>query len=241
MTSLLDKLNLRPQERRVVVLGAAAVFVVLNFFFVWPHIDDFSRVNRQIAEARRTLANYQQEIARTADYQSHLDKLQRLGSAVLPSEQAVQLLHTVQDQARLSDVLITSTRTQPTGVSGASTNQFFDEQTVAIDVNTGDKELVNFLIALGSGDSMIRVRDLDLRPDPPLYKLLGKLTLVASYQKKPKTVTPAAAPRPAAANARTNGTTTARTNAITVRSNAITARPHLTNPVTFNRTNKLKS
>ncbi len=246
MTSFLNKLNLRPQERRMVVLALVVVFIVLNFFFVWPHAGDFTRVNRQIASARKTLGDYEQEIARTTEYQTRLDKLQRLGSAVLPSDQAVQLLYTIQDRARLSDVLITGTRTQPAASTGGPTNQFFDEQSVALDTTTGDKELVAFLLALGAGDSMIRVRDLDLRTDPPLYKLLGKLTLVASYQKKPKLAPPPAvatnvAPaRPGPGSARAGGTNRAAAPQPVKLNPAPPGRP-VTNHVTLNRTNRLKS
>ncbi len=58
---------------------------------------------------------------------------------------------------------------------------------------------MRFLHALGSGDSMIRVRDMDLRPDPPRYRLNGTITLVASYQKKPRGTRPVPPPATAAA------------------------------------------
>jgi hypothetical protein len=243
--SFLNKLNLRPQERRTVVLALVVVFMVLNFFFVWPHAGDFTRVNRQIASARDTLGNYQQEIARTTEYQTRLDKLQRLGSAVLPSDQAVQLLYTIQDQARLSDVLITGTRTQPAAAAGGPTNQFFDEQSVALDTTTGKGELVAFLLALGSGDSMIRVRDLDLHTDPQLYRLLGKLTLVASYQKKPKLAPPPAVAtnttpaRPGTGGAPAGGSNRAAAPQPVKLTPPPPGRPP--NNVPLNRTNRLKS
>jgi len=50
---------------------------------------------------------------------------------------------------------------------------------------------VDFLYSLGSGNSLIRVRDLRLHPDPPRQQLQADIRLAASYQKK-------AAPRPAA-------------------------------------------
>jgi len=40
MNTFLDKLNLRPQERRLVVMGSAALFIVLQFWLVWPHFND---------------------------------------------------------------------------------------------------------------------------------------------------------------------------------------------------------
>ncbi|MEO6034508.1 MAG: hypothetical protein ABIQ35_04560, partial [Verrucomicrobiota bacterium] len=59
-------------------------------------------------------------------------------------------------------------------------------QSIQISVNTGEKELVDFLLNIGSGSSMIRVRDLDLKPaDQNRYRLQGRITLSANYQKKP--------------------------------------------------------
>ena len=148
--------------------------------------------------------------------------------------------------AHTSDSVITGTRTQPPAATGGSTNQFFDEQSVALDTTTGDKELVAFLLALGAGDSMIRVRDLDLRTDPQLYKLLGKLTLVASYQKKPKIAPPPAVTtnvmpaRPGPVGARAGATNRAAAPQPVKLNPAPPGRP-VTNNVTLTRTNRLKS
>ena len=60
---------------------------------------------------------------------------------------------------------------------------------------SGEKELVDFLYRLGSGNSLIRVRDMNLGTElPARQKLQGSLTLVESFQKKPVKV--AAAPPP---------------------------------------------
>ena len=44
---------------------------------------------------------------------------------------------------------------------------------------------MDFLYNLGSGNSLIRVRDLALHPNPPRQALSGNVKLVASYQKNP--------------------------------------------------------
>lgn len=192
MSDFLNKLNLTTQERRILVVFVAIAFVVLNAVFVWPHFGDLAKVQQQLNAARKTLDTYKKEIARVPAYRARLEELEKQGEAVLAAEQALQLTRTVQSQAQLNNVIITGTRP----VTSTSTNQFFDEQALSIDVTATDKELVDFLVALGSGNSMIRVRDMDLRPDPAQYKLLGKITLVASYQKKPKAAaTPPPAPR----------------------------------------------
>ena len=52
-----------------------------------------------------------------------------------------------------------------------------------INVQATDEQLVDFLYKLGSGASMIRVRDLELQPDAPHQHLTANIRLVASYQK----------------------------------------------------------
>lgn len=202
---MFDKLNLRPQERRFVVITITIIVVVVSVLFVFPQFKDWSKLQAAKATARATLETNQTEIARVPEYQTQLQRLELAGSAVLPAEQALDLTRTLQSKAQERGVAITGTR-PAAQAGGASTNQFFDEQLVSVDVSCLDQELVDFLVALGSGDSMIRVRDMDLRPDPPQYRLLGKITLVASYQKKPKATpatsglrpgAPPSAPRPA--------------------------------------------
>jgi hypothetical protein len=204
MSSFLDQLNLRPQEKRIAMAVMVGVVLLLSALFVWPKLGEWQKSQEALAKSHKTLAAYQTEIAKIPAYESRLRDLEGQGSAVLPEEQALQLTRTVQTQAQKEHVPITSTRAgTPTPASSSNTNSFFDEQTVLIGVNTREKELVGFLYSLGSGSSMIRVRDMDLRPDPPRYRLNGSITLVASYQKKPKVVPRPAAP-PRAATVLTN-------------------------------------
>jgi hypothetical protein len=62
---------------------------------------------------------------------------------------------------------------------------FFIEQVQNINVTATDSQLVDFLFKLGSGASMVRVRDLELQPDPAHTHLTANIRLVASYQKNP--------------------------------------------------------
>ena len=188
--SFLDQLNLRPQEKRILAVVLVVALVLVSIFFVWPKLGERPKLVTALEASRKKLQSYQAEIARVPDYQARLRELEGQGSAVLREEQALQLQSAVQTQAQQHGVPITSMRVGAPSPSTTTTNVFFDEQTVIVGVNTGEKELVNFLHALGTDNSMIRVRDMDLRPDPPRYKLNGSITLVASYQRK----SPAASP-----------------------------------------------
>ena len=48
MTNPLDRLNLRPFEKRLVVAVGVVLFVVLNAWFVFPHFSDLG-----VAQERR--------------------------------------------------------------------------------------------------------------------------------------------------------------------------------------------
>jgi hypothetical protein len=183
--SLFDKLNLRPNERRLVIIVAIVVFIILNFIFVWPKFGDWGKI-----KARRTIANglitqYERELANTKRYQLEMKDLETQGAAVASEEQAVKLSTTVQNQAALSGVQVNryDPVRQTALSSGGKTNQFFEEQSGIINVVTEEKALVDFLYNLG---------------DPPRHRLQGNITLVASYAKKapPKAVAPATGAKP---------------------------------------------
>lgn len=188
MTGYLERLGLTPQERRLVVAVAIALFGVLYFWLVWPRFGDWNKFGSDIDKSRALIAKYKSEIDRTAEYESKLKKLEGEGAAVIPEEQANELQRTIQTQASSSQVFTTGITPVGTGsVKATAASQFFEEQAMLVRFATGDSELINFLVALGSGNSLIRVRDLSMKPDASQTKLQGQCTVVASYQKKVET------------------------------------------------------
>jgi Tfp pilus assembly protein PilO len=182
MTAFLDRWDLRPQERRLVVVFAAVLFVMVNLWFVWPRFKDWKLLKDKIDHTQTTLRRYTNEIARLPDYKKRLSALEKEGSTVLPSAQSVEMVRAVQRLALTNHVKIDYLG-QPTKSIGPNTNSFFEELSLPIKVLTGEPSLVDFLYELGKGDSMIRVRDLLLSPGPSGTNLSGQITLVASYQK----------------------------------------------------------
>jgi Tfp pilus assembly protein PilO len=179
--------QLRPLERRLAVGVLVVLFVVLNWVFVWPHFSDWGNLRGRLDDARNKLKLYQTAIAQMPALQAQVKIFENEGEFVAPEDQSINFLRTIQSQALQSGVGIVNTSRQMT-----HTNEFFSEQTQNIEVIATDSQLVDFLYKLGSGASMVRVRDLELQPDASHQHLSGKIRLVASYQKN------AAAPAPAA-------------------------------------------
>jgi len=195
MTNPLDRLNLRPFEKRLVVGVAAVLFIVLNAWFVFPHFSDLAQAQKQRDDALEKLKRWQVEINQEPNYRKQIRELESESQAVPTEDQAIQFSRAIQMQQAQSGVNITSTSKQT-----VRTNQFFLELTQQISVESGEAQLVDFLYNLGSGTSLIRVRDLALHPNPPRLALSGNVKLVASYQKNsPKKAAPAANPSGAAA------------------------------------------
>jgi hypothetical protein len=186
MNSLLDKLNLRPQERRLVLGSSAVLFAVLQVWLVRPYFSQWSQVGAELRNARATLNTYRTELARTNAYQLKLNELEGQGTSVLAAEQAQPtiLMRQVQDQAERSKLSYGPISPVPKTTAASKTNHFFEEQAINLGVNpTGDDELIDFLVAMGSSDLRIRVKNLDLSPDNTGTKLKGAMVLVASFQK----------------------------------------------------------
>src|SRR5262245_6334895 len=208
MNSVFAKMNLTPQEQRLVVAIALVVFVVLNVWFIWPHFKDLSRLKKQQQNLQADLARYKRLIDQAPVFKRDLEKLKEMGVELPTESMVLELVKTVMAQAALSGVTINNYT--PVQSAAFQTNQYFEERTLQISVNTGEKELVDFLYGLSSGGSLIRVKSMSLQPDhPQRMRLTGNISLVASYQRqtplKPATAAPVAAGKTGAVvSAKTN-------------------------------------
>ena len=173
--------QLRPMERRLVVGGAVVLVLVLNAVFIWPHLSDWGKLRNRLDEAHRKLKLYQTAVAQIPALTADVKKFESAGEFVAPEDQGINFMRTIQGQSAQSGVAIVNTSRQLTRTNDA----FFVEQVENINVLATEEQLVDFLYKLGSGASMIRVRDLELQPDPPHQRLNANIRLVASYQKSP--------------------------------------------------------
>lgn len=186
--------QLRPMERRLVVGVAVVLLIVLNAVFIWPHFSDWGNLRARLDKARSELDRNQKAAAQIPALATEVKKFENEGEFVAPEDQGINFMRTIQMQSAQSGVQIVNTSRQITHTNDA----FFVEQIENISVLATEEQLVNFLYKLGSGASMIRVRDLELQPDAPRQRLNANIRLVASYQKNPSAA-PAAKPATAKA------------------------------------------
>lgn len=179
--------QLRPLERRLVVGVGVVLLVVLNWLFIWPHFSDWNDLQQRQAEAQRRLKLYETAVSQIPALQAQVKTFESEGEVVAQEDQGINFLRTIQAQAQACGVGVVNPSRQITHTNDI----FFIEQVQNIGVAATDDQLVDFLYKLGSGASMIRVRDLELQPDLPRQRLVANIKLVASYQKNPKPATAA--------------------------------------------------
>ena len=199
MTRYLDKLNLRPQERRLVIFVIIVVFVALNWFFVRPYFGELGRTKQHIIDSENDIRKFEDEIQRKSIYINQLSDLSQQGGQVPTEERSTSMTRDIGNLAGAAGMGVTSI--VPAGRTGDTrSNAFFEEQSINLTfANTGEQELITFLFGLASQQSLIRVKSMVLQPDQTHMKLGGTITMVESFQKK-QPVKPAAnapAPKPA--------------------------------------------
>ena len=78
-TSIFDKLNLRPQERRLVVIVGMVLFVLINWWFVWPFFGEWGKV---FPDPAMTLAAVDRLVHHSTIFEMNVDSTQ---AAAVPS------------------------------------------------------------------------------------------------------------------------------------------------------------
>ena len=107
MTTWFNSLNLRPQERRLVIGVLIGAFILLNVWFVWPHFGDWARNTKRAEETELKVRRYQNEVENISRYRSLIQELEQGGGATIAAaEQAVQFQKTIQEIANRSGVAI---------------------------------------------------------------------------------------------------------------------------------------
>lgn len=195
-----DKLNLGPSERRIAIAGACLFALLLNYWLIWPYFSEWGQVEREWDKLAGQKTIYFKEVSQKAAYQRRLTELEGSGAQVMPEDQANTVQSSIVAAAGTNGVNIIQITPQLATLrtSASKDTNFFDEQVVVVNLSAKEQGLVSFLHALGSSDSMIRVREMSrLRLDNSGQNLGANVTFVASFQKankSNKSTTPKPAP-----------------------------------------------
>ena len=193
MSGWFDRLNLAPTERRWAIFGLCLVGLLLNHWLIWPFFADWDVMVRERTKLEGQKQIFFKEVSKKSSYEKMLKELEGAGGQVMPEEQANRVQQGITAAASTNGVNLGRVSPQLASLRASTSKDtnFFDEQVVIVDLTAKEESFVNFLYALGSSDSMIRVRDMSrLRLDNSGQNLGASVTFVASFQKKPK---PAAA------------------------------------------------
>lgn len=181
MNAFFDSLNLRPGERRLIVIVAVVTFVVLNAVFVWPHSEKWKASLAELDDAKSQLADYQATASELDSTSRKLSTVESGGATLIDEAESEHLLRTIQSETTKHRVNVQ--RYDGQSVNALGTNNLFIERVLPIQyINTDDTNLVSLLVSVGSGNSLIRVRDLTIQADPSRTKFHGRITFVASYR-----------------------------------------------------------
>jgi hypothetical protein len=177
--------RLNPTERRFVVGVGVVFFLVVNMVWVWPHFGDWSDTKGRMAAARTQLVTFEAGTNLIPDLKKSIDKYGQ-GQVVPEENQALQFARLVQNLTTLFGIIPQNTTIRKESSSGTTTNNsFFVDQTATMQLDTTEKQLVDFLYSVGEGsNSLIRVKVLSVQPESSHTRLNTRVTLVASYQKR---------------------------------------------------------
>jgi Tfp pilus assembly protein PilO len=179
MIEVLDRIGIRSQERRSVILLLLGFLVVGNvvWLFMGPELlglqtslKDFEKKNAALADLPKLIKGLEKEV----------QTLETETGGVTDGRQAQKLMEEIESKARRSGLNFTRSR----GQSGSSRkNQDFEEAKRTVSFQSGLIDLVEFLKNVSEGKSMIRVSNMTIMPTTDRKNLKIDLTFTASYPK----------------------------------------------------------
>ena len=155
--------------------------MVVLAWMAFTSIDDPGETNAKIVKAENNITKFNAEIAKDAGYKKRIAELEGMNSAVENRNQEVDLRSKVARLKRESGLNI-----YDFGKQTSKPGDFFVEQSMRIQFNGKEEQIVNFLMRLGGDeDSLMRISRFSVSPDGQSNptKLRGLATVTASYQK----------------------------------------------------------
>lgn len=179
MIEVLDRMGIRPQERRSVILLLLAFLIIgtIAWLVMGPELFQLRNVRDQFREENKAAANLV-ELRDTLKLE--VETLSAESGMVSDGRQAQKLIKDIESKARRSGLNFTRTRGGPVTSRG---NQDFEETKLTVAFQSSLVDLVDFLKNVSEGQNMIRVSNMTVQPTTDRQQLRVDLTFVASYPK----------------------------------------------------------
>ncbi len=222
--------QLQPLERRWVAFILIALFILFNWWMVWPHFHDWGKADLRIVKANDLMDKYRAELKNEPAYKARIGELSAdTSSEIKDEDQAIDLVRFYTGRANSNQVQVTSN----SRITTRTNDPFFVDNEMQLNVVGRENHIVDFLYSLSAGNSIVRVRALSLRPDATHQQINANMSIVASYAKKlaVRNTGAAAAKTPAAApaSAPKPAVQTNKPLVVTTHNNASTNKPAPTN------------
>ena len=188
MIELLERLNVRAEERRVAICIFFGFFIVLNGLWAWRFYagdTEWTVKKTEIKKAQTKTKKYKLALDDLEKKEAEWKKYQESVGDAQGGGRAWTDLHTrVRKLAR--DHKLKIGRSTPSKNDDPEFTSFV-KHTVNLDFTASDNSLVNYLVALAKEPQMVRVSSLTIRrPNNNPKILTGNISVVASFSKEKK-------------------------------------------------------
>lgn len=187
MIGLFEKLNVRPEERRMVIAVFFTAFVVFNGLWAWKYLSgstEWNQLDDELADLNKETKGYQKSIKRLSTEKKKWDQYmkelkERNGDE---SGEKFDPFIRVRNMDHWKGINPSSPRRSTS--SEESGFDSFEKQEVRARFRTGPRQLMLFLRELGGQREMIRLNTLNLKPaDRDRKEFTGEITIIASLPK----------------------------------------------------------
>ena len=179
MIETLDRMGIRPQERRSVILLLLAFLIIGNiaWLMMGPELLQLQTSRDQYREENKAAADL---VEKRDTLKMEVETLSAESGMVSDGRQAQKLMEDIESKARRSGLNFTRSR----GGQGTSRgNQDFEETKRTVSFQSSLVDLVEFLKNVSEGQNMIRVSNMTVQPTVDRQQLKVDLAFVASYPK----------------------------------------------------------
>ena len=187
MIGLFEKLNVRPEERRMVIAVFFTAFVVFNGLWAWKYLSgstEWNQLDDELSDLNKETRGYHKSIKRLSTEKKKWDQYmkelkERNGDE---SGEKFDPFIRVRNMDHWKGINPSSPRRSTS--SEESGFDSFEKQEVRARFRTGPRQLMLFLRELGGQREMIRLNTLNLKPaDRDRKEFSGDITIIASLPK----------------------------------------------------------